>query len=123
WPRGKRSVERAANQAKVYAQLSGVVGALLVTPTSATFCSSDGDVTSLPSLESALSTFSRTRTAKEAKSSIAKRSSRRKRVFASMPFAAKYDDTFLVAISPAALALNATADRIDRDGEGGDVVA
>jgi restriction endonuclease len=34
--------------------------------------------------------------------------SRQKKVFASMPFSGKYDDTFLVAIQPSALALRGT---------------
>ena len=40
-----------------------------------------------------------------------------------MPFAAKYDDTFLVAIEPAALANDAVAERVDHSGVAGNVVA
>lgn len=39
-----------------------------------------------------------------------------------MPFSGQYDDTFLVAIQPAALALNAVADRVDHAARSGDVV-
>jgi len=38
-----------------------------------------------------------------------------------MPFSGQYDDTFLVAIQPSALALNAAADRVDHAGRSGDV--
>ncbi len=53
---------------------------------------------------------------------VESRASPKKRVFASMPFSGQYDDTFLVAIQPSALALNAVADRIDHSGRSGDVV-
>jgi nucleoside 2-deoxyribosyltransferase len=39
-----------------------------------------------------------------------------------MPFSSHYDDTFLVAIQPAALAANAAANRVDHTGRSGDVV-
>jgi hypothetical protein len=122
WPRGRVSAARAAKQARVYAQLSRAVGALLITPSSTVFCAADGKVTSLPSLESALNIFSTIGSSKKIKPSARSSVVHRKRVFASMPFASRYDDTFLVAISPAALAMNATADRIDHNGESGDVI-
>jgi nucleoside 2-deoxyribosyltransferase len=39
-----------------------------------------------------------------------------------MPFSGQYDDTFLVAIQPAALAFKAVADRVDHTGHFGDIV-
>jgi nucleoside 2-deoxyribosyltransferase len=39
-----------------------------------------------------------------------------------MPFSGQYDDTFLVAIQPSALALKAAAERVDHAGRSGDVV-
>jgi hypothetical protein len=53
---------------------------------------------------------------------IETRASPNKRVFASMPFSGRYDDTFLVAIQPSVLALKAVADRVDHTGRSGNVV-
>jgi nucleoside 2-deoxyribosyltransferase len=46
----------------------------------------------------------------------------KKKVFASMPFAPQYDDTFLVAIEPASLTNAAIAERVDHDSTAGPVV-
>lgn len=47
----------------------------------------------------------------------------KKTVFAVMPIAAKYDDTLLVAMKPAALSLGATCVRVDHTQFTGDIVA
>ena len=39
-----------------------------------------------------------------------------------MPFAPAFDDTYLVAIQPAALAVNALAERVDHNGLPGEVL-
>jgi hypothetical protein len=123
WPSSRQNSARAAHQARRYAQLSKVVGALIITPHSVVFCSADGDVSPVPDLQTALANFSTAPTsAQKPKLSSKQRSTRIKRVFASMPFASKYDDTYLVAIQPAALALKATADKVDHTGSAGEVV-
>jgi hypothetical protein len=121
WEPGRKNAARAVNQARTYAQLSKTVGALFVTPNYVVFCSADGEVTPLPDLKTALGSLATSRS-RRPKTKKAQSTKRMKRVFASMPFASKYDDTYLVAISPAALALQAATDRVDHNGEAGDVI-
>ncbi len=94
------------------------------TPSGAFFSSREGKGRSFPNLRSALDTFFAQPSQKKQKRVIPKRQPKGKKyVFASMPFAARYDDTFLVAIQPAALALRAVADRVDHSGRPGEVVS
>jgi hypothetical protein len=124
WPSSPQNAARAVHQAQRYAQLSKAVGALVITPDSVVFCSADGDVSSVPDIQTAIASFSTAPAgAKKKKPSARQRAARIRRVFASMPFASQYDDTFLVAIQPAALALKAIADKIDHSGQVGDVMA
>jgi hypothetical protein len=50
------------------------------------------------------------------------RRSTEKFVFAAMPYSEQYDDTFLVAMQPAAIVAGAICQRVDHDGRSGDVV-
>jgi hypothetical protein len=54
--------------------------------------------------------------------SLAQRTSRKRSIFAAMPFAPKYDDTYMVAMAGAASALNAVCLRTDKYEFEGDVV-
>lgn len=106
-----------------YKELSKTAAALIVTATGAALPLAGGGVvpvagflTALTALASLLAQEKRVRRAVES------RASPKKKVFASMPFSSQYDDTFLVAIQPAALAVNAAADRVDHAGRSGDVV-
>jgi hypothetical protein len=124
WRPGPESTARAVRQAQVYAELSQVAGALVVTPSTATLFASWGEVISTKNLKTALSKFSTLVSGKKKKpKALTKQpATTSKRLFASMPFYGKYDDTFLVAIQPATLALHGTADRVDHSGRAGDVV-
>lgn len=53
---------------------------------------------------------------------LKRRSAKKPIIFAAMPFDAKYDDTFFVAISAAAESINAVAKRVDKEEFVGDVV-
>jgi hypothetical protein len=58
----------------------------------------------------------------EARSGYGRKSTKRRIVFAAMPFDAKYDDTYLVAIAGAAKLVNAVATRVDRQQFASDIV-
>lgn len=123
WDADTYNTARALNQAKRYRELSKVSAAIVVTKSGDSITSSDGGVTSARNLlamlaEVSLSLATRTTSKKAQKSSTPPK----KTVFASMPFAGRYDDTFLVAIAPAALAHGAIAERVDHSGSVGDVV-
>ena len=124
WEGGPEMTARALHQAQRYQELSGTAGALVVCPavrdrvasTAFAAASPDGVVDALTTLAASL--------AKRKK--VTKRQPVRrvpkKKVFASMPFALQYDDTFLVAIGPASLSNSATAERVDHYGTAGPVV-
>jgi hypothetical protein len=123
WEQSPESTARAIHQGQRYKELSKAAAALIVTSAGVALPLAFGGVvpasafgTALSALVDTLAQAGRTRKPVESKPSP------RKRIFASMPFSGQYDDTFLVAIQPSALALNASADRVDHAGRSGDVV-
>src|SRR5262245_7818925 len=124
WDRGLDTTARALNQAQRYKELSKAAAALLVTPavlesiTSAAIAVAPmgGLVTTLAALAASVAQN------KRKSQSQAVLPAPKKKIFASMPFALQYDDTFLVAIEPAALSNGAIAERVDHNGTAGPVV-
>jgi hypothetical protein len=124
WDPSPAATRRALHQAKRYKELSKAAAALVVMSAGAAIPSAIGGVVPIGSfipamidLAARLAQLKRPGTASEP------RESPTRMVFASMPFSGQYDDTYLVAIQPAALAVNAVADRFDYDGSAGDVVS
>ncbi|HSS21548.1 MAG TPA: hypothetical protein VLL54_15855 [Pyrinomonadaceae bacterium] len=124
WGHEPKAHARALHQAKRYKELSKAGGALVVTPgvpfdlSSATVA-----ITPLHKMLSSLATLS-TSMAKSKKNIKLQPThpTPKKKVFASMPFAGVYDDTFMVAIAPASLTNKAIAERVDHSGAAGPVV-
>ncbi len=122
WPASGQNLSRANHQAQRYIELSKTAGALIVTPSVTLFRSAAGETFSTPGVNRAIANAV-TGPATSTKGVPARKRARpTKLVFASMPFARNYDDTFLVAIQPAAISVNAKAERIDHAGQAGDVV-
>lgn len=123
WESSVDSTARAVHQSQTYQRLSGASAALVVTASGEARPMSSGGTVPISAFLPTLNTLAQelAETHVPAKS-VTSSPSPSRRVFASMPFAGKYDDTFLVAIQPAALALSAVADRIDHSGQAGDVV-
>lgn len=124
WKSSPENVERALHQAQRYVELSKAAGALIVTPSGTSTSSGQTGVVSADKFLSELSSMASASEESKRKSKTVETSKPPKRtIFASMPFAAEYDDTFLVAIEPAALANNAVAGRVDHNGAPGNVVS
>ena len=125
WASTSKNFGRAVDQVLKYQQLSKTAAALLVTTSGKTVSIPPGDVVPLARFLSVLK--SRAAKLAQAKKKPIKsgkvHTSPLKKVFASMPFAPQYDDTFMVAIQPAALASGAKAARVDYDGTAGNVVS
>ena len=122
WPASRQNLSRADHQAQRYVELSKTAGALIVTPSVALFRSAAGETFSCAGVNRAIA-YAVTGPATSTKKAPALKQARSKKlVFASMPFARNYDDTFLIAIQPAAISVNARAERIDHAGQAGDVV-
>ncbi len=123
WGHSPENTARAINQLERYKELSKAAAALIVTATGSALNFSSGSVVPISAFLSALNELSQS-LAQRGRSArpIESRATPHNKVFASMPFSIQYDDTFLVAIQPAALALNAVADRVDHNGRSGDVV-
>ncbi len=124
WGSSPNSAARAINQAQRYKELSKAAAAVVVT--SAVFeslASAAIAVTPMGGLISALAVLA-TNLAKRKRSLKPQlvQPAPKKKVFASMPFAQQYDDTFLVAIEPASLVNGAIAERVDHNGTAGAVV-
>ena len=123
WEPNAESLTRAIHHAHLYKELSNVAAALIVTGAQAPITLPVGAVAPaanfLGTLREITDKLAKT---KRRRKPIKTRPSPKKKVFTSMPYRSKYDDTFLVAIQPAALALNAVADRVDHTGRSGDVV-
>lgn len=124
WRLDEENMARATHQVSRYKQLSRAAAALIITATSRTLMSGLKGIAPISSFERALTDLDQ-QLARRSKSPRRQRTipSPKKKVFASMPFAAQYDDTFLVGIQPAALAVRAVAERVDYDGVAGNVVA
>jgi len=123
WESSPESTARAIHHVQRYKELSKASAALIVTVGGMACPLPDGGVVPVAAFLPALTVLAGT-LAQEGRSrkAVESRASPKKKVFASMPFSGQYDDTFLVAIQPAALALKAVADRIDHTGRSGDVV-
>jgi len=123
WESSDSSTARAVHQSQMYQRLSGAAAALIVTASGEAKPLSSGGTVPVGAFLPALGTLAQKLAETQVPAKLVTSGpSPTKRVFASMPFAGKYDDTFFVAIQPAALALNAVAERVDHGGQAGDVV-
>ena len=123
WEPSPDSTARAIHQVERYKELSKAAAALIVTAAGSALTFSSGSVVPVASFMSALTelTVSLSQRRRPTRP-VQSRATPSQKVFASMPFSSQYDDTFLVAIQPAALALHAAADRVDHSGHSGDIV-
>jgi hypothetical protein len=124
WSQEPDATARAMHQAQRYKELAKASAAVVVSPGIAqSFASAALAVVPMGGLIAALSTLA-TSIAQKKKTvkPQAVLPAPTKKVFASMPFALQYDDTFLVAIEPASLANGAIAERVDHNGVAGAVV-
>src|SRR5262249_8543540 len=102
WPPTAANITRAMHQVRRYKELAKAAAALVVTPDGKSRRTSSGMVVPLGELKVALLRLSRELIGKGMSTEgFARQKASTKQVFASMPFAARYDDTFLVAIQPA----------------------
>lgn len=123
WISDSSNTVRALNQAKRYRELSKVPAAVVVIRSGVSVASPDGGVASPGNLHAMLTQISNRLASKSRSTKIQPSSAAPKnKIFASMPFEANYDDTFLVAIAPAALTHGAIAERVDYSGLSGSVV-
>lgn len=124
WESGPDSTARAINQAQRYKELSKAGAAVVVTSgVLESIASAAIAVTPMGGLISALAVLaSALAQSKKSPKPQPVQQAPKKKVFASMPFAQQYDDTFLVAIEPASLANAAIAERVDHNGTAGPVV-
>lgn len=124
WDTTTDNAARAKNQAQRYHELSKAAAAIVVTRSGNIVPMQNGGVAPvsrfLPFLSRVATRLGSSRTSNKSQQVVSP--SPKKKVFASMPFAARYDDTFLVAIEPAALAHGAVAERVDHNGAVGSVV-
>ena len=123
WDASRSDVGRAINQAQRYKQLAKVAAAIVVTRVGDTVRIADGGVAPVSGFISLLTEIAAAIATRKGSGNPQKGlMTPTKKVFASMPFASDYDDTFLVAIAPAALANKAIAERVDYTGSIGAVV-
>lgn len=125
WKLNAENISRAIHQLQRYKELSKAPAALMITTARPeSFSSGSEGIVPISDLEPALIKVQQQLAAKT-KPGRKQRTipSPRKKVFASMPFAMQYDDTFLVGIQPAALAVGAVAERVDHAGQAGNIVA
>lgn len=125
WEPTAENMARAIHQGQTYKELSKAAGAILVTAMGQAVLMESGGVVPVIQFISALTSLA-TKIGQMKKKSGATPTVKpppKKKVFASMPFAAQYDDTFLVAIEPAALINGAIAERVDHSGTTGNVVS
>jgi hypothetical protein len=125
WESTPETLGRAINQAQRYKELSRVEAALVVTAGGQAVSTESGGVVPVAQFLSTLASLADELAQTKRKVSRPQTLTPHptKKVFASMPFAAKYDDTFLVAIEPAALTNGAIAERVDHSGTAGNVVS
>ena len=124
WESGPETTDRALKQAQRYKTLCKAGAAVVVTPgVPELFGSAATAVTPVNSVIGTLGILAnglaQRKTSPKPQPALPPP---KKKVFASMPFAQQYDDTFLVAIEPASLANGAIAQRVDHNGTAGPVV-
>ena len=125
WEPTASNAARAINQVQKYKQLSKAAAAIIVTAGGRLISVEEsGAVVPLAQLTSTIASMGTSLAQEKGRSPgrLKTRAAPKKSVFVSMPFAGKYDDTFLVAIEPAALASGAVAKRVDHNGTVGNVV-
>jgi hypothetical protein len=123
WQLEPENMARATHQVQRYKQLSRAAAALIITATSQTLLSGLKGIVPISSFEQALTAIQQRLATRPSSPRKQRTVPSKRKVFASMPFAEQYDDTFLVGIQPAALAVGAVAERVDYDGVAGNVVA
>jgi nucleoside 2-deoxyribosyltransferase len=124
WEARPDSTARAINQAHRYKEMSKTDAAIIVTSAVLeSIASAVIAVTPMGGLINALAGLTNTLAqSKKSRHPQPTQLAPKKKVFASMPFASQYDDTFLVAIDPASLVNGAIAERVDHNGTAGPVV-
>jgi len=124
WDPTPENMGRAIHQAQRYKEISKAAAALAVTAAGQVISTESGGVIPAAQLLATLASLA-VKLAQTKKKGPAPQPLKAppKRVFASMPFAAQYDDTFIVAIGPAAIANGAIAERVDHSGTAGNVVS
>jgi len=125
WDTSPESTARAIHQAQRYKELSKAAAVLIVTAAGQAIPIASGGVVPAAQFLSMLGSLAVTlaQTKRKPSGAQALKPSPKKKIFASMPFATQYDDTFLVAIEPAALSNGAIAERVDHSGTAGNVVS
>jgi len=124
WESNSANTARAINQVERYKELTKAAAAIIVTAAGQVLSIKSGAVVPIAQLVSTLSSLAVAAMGqKRSQTALTSRAAPKKSVFASMPFASQYDDTFLVAIEPAALASGAIAERVDHNGTAGNIVA
>lgn len=123
WTPSSDRMSRAIHQAQTYKELSKADAAIVVIGAGHSRAFPGGAVVSVDEFLTNLTELSqKLAQTRGFRKPVESRASPEKKIFASMPFNRSYDDTFLVAIQPAALAVNAVAFRVDHDGHSGDLV-
>ena len=121
WVESPENITRAAHQAKRYKELTN--GAAYVVMSGLSAAIPRLGLLPLTGLVKALSGVLGT-VRKKPKRIVGRVETQlaEKKIFAAMPFSPKYDDTFLVAMQPAAISIGAFCERVDHSGRYGDVV-
>ncbi len=121
WQPTEENQERASHLATLYQRTSGADRAYVMIPGLSSSNPEAGVVSG-----SEIQTFVEEQVAKAPKTRRRKLPEVQRKpgryIFAAMPFADKYDDTYLVAMKPAALDIEADCVRVDHGGSSGDIV-
>jgi hypothetical protein len=121
WKPTKRNIQRAIHLSSLYLSASGADYAFIVMPGS--FDSSlETGVVSSAELEEFVEENVVSAPKKSRRKSPMVKPKPKEFIFASMPFANEYDDTFLVAMKPAAIELGYDCIRVDYEQFSGDIV-
>jgi len=120
WPSGGGNTARALDQVELYRKATGADQVYLVLDELKQNYENKG-VVNTEGLITALRRYFR-RPSRPKKRRKYRRDRAEQIIFAGMPFSREYDDTFLVAMSHAAKAVNAACKRVDRTEFEGDIV-
>jgi hypothetical protein len=118
WLPSSENTVRASRQADLYTEATGANGAVLVIPDLLSEYSS-GNVVNVEGLVPRLQELASVPSVEGSHLTL---QSTDKNIFAAMPFADKYDDTYFVGMIRAALENEAVCDRVDHQNYHGDVV-